>query len=121
MIDIDDFGNYNFQNTFEKGNNVLKGINEILQLNIEPIEWKKLDGDEFLFTVEGSFDEHTKALTSAMVSVYNDYGLTLSLGLIELEEKKEWKDTIAELRGNLFTAKIQGKNKICISYEICTD
>lgn len=114
IIDIDNFSEFNLNNSFECGNKLLINLEELINLHIKPNDYRKLDGDEFLFSVRGTFEHNKSSIIKLMSEVEKKLNITISLGLIESKNKYSFKRIITELKINLLVAKQNGKNKIFI-------
>ncbi len=114
IIDIDNFTEFNLNNSFECGNKLLINFEELINLHIKPYEYRKLDGDEFLFSVKGTFEDNKSSLIQLMSDVKEKLNITISFGLLESKNKYSFKRIITELKMNLLIAKQNGKNKIFI-------
>ena len=121
IIDIDNFGLFNLEHSFEKGNNLLIDLEKLLSTILKPYDWRKLDGDEFLFIMNGNFESNKQEILHAMNDAEKKYGVTISVGLLELDTGYSFKQVIFDLKKNLIIAKEEGKNKICLDNEICAN
>lgn len=121
IIDIDNFSFYNLNNSFESGNRLLNNAEDLITEQLQPHKWRRLDGDEFLFVILGTFECNKLMLTELMCNIQKKLTITLSLGLLESEITYDFEEIIHRLKHNLLIAKNNGKNKICIDYEVRTD
>lgn len=114
IIDIDNFTEFNLENSFECGNKLLINLEKLINLYIKPYEYRKLDGDEFLFSIKGTFEHNKSSIIQLMSEVEKKLNITISFGLLESKTKYSFKKVITELKMNLLIAKHNGKNRIFI-------
>ncbi len=114
LIDIDNFYSYNLKNSFEQGNELLKNLEIRLVESLNPIEWRKLDSDEFLFSLHGNFIENRILITEALKRINREFKINLSIGIKESISECTFKELIFTLKSSLLIAKQNGKNIICV-------
>ena len=115
LIDIDEFTSFNLSNSFEKGNIMLNELEGVATTILSPIEWRKLDADEFIFYLHGSFKDNKHNLSTLLLKCEHNLGITISIGLAESTKYLNFEQVINQLRVNLLTAKKYGKNKMCLT------
>lgn len=114
LIDIDDFTTFNLINGFEKGNEILRMLEDISIRALEPNVWRKLDSDEFIFLMDGSFEENRQKFSDLLLNSKKQLKITISIGLSELKFECGFEQIINQLKSNLLIAKCNGKNKFCL-------
>ncbi|HTJ48698.1 MAG TPA: GGDEF domain-containing protein [Cyclobacteriaceae bacterium] len=115
LIDIDNFTAYNQINGFEKGNDILIEFLKLGQKTLNPKTWGKFGSDEYLFVLNGSFNEHNHSIFELLKRSKEVLNITISIGVSEQVVNVEVKEIINLLRVNLLTAKGHGKNRICVT------
>jgi len=115
LIDIDDFTLFNLSNSFERGNYILHQFKELAKTILCPLDLRKLDADEFIFYLQGSYDENKENLTKLFLESENQLAIKISVGLVESTRIFDYKEVINQLRINILEAKKYGKNKICLT------
>lgn len=114
LIDIDDFTLFNLSNGFQKGNDILNGLEELIQSKLHTTTWQKLNSDEFIFFLHGPFEQNKQKLLDLLTSCQRNLNVTISLGLLELDCKYSFDQIINRLMISLLMAKNHGKNKMCL-------
>lgn len=114
LADIDNFSKFNHEFGYEKGNIILKLLEDLLKEKLTPVFLKRLDSDEFIFQLAGSFNENDKIIFDLLKASYDKLGITISIGLVESDNNFDFKLNIGYLMSNMLIAKKYGKNKICL-------
>ncbi|MBL1233207.1 MAG: GGDEF domain-containing protein [Flavobacteriales bacterium] len=114
LVDIDNFTLFNHKYGYEQGNKVLESLESLINEILTPLFSKRVNSDEFIFKLNGSFEENDKILFD-LLSVVNDrLGITISVGLKEADDKFNYKQNINKIMSAMLIAKRNGKNKICL-------
>ncbi len=114
LIDIDDFTEYNYKNSFDTGNKLLRSFESKLNIKLKSLEYiKYLGTDEFIFKCEGSYSKNAACLTELMSELWDEAGLTISIGILNDEDLLN-EVTIKKLKACLYIVKQNGKNKIYV-------
>lgn len=114
LIDIDDFSEYNYKNSFDTGNKLLRSFESKLNIKLSNLEYiKYLGTDEFIFKCEGSYSENSTSLTKLMSELWDEAGLTISIGILNDEESIN-EIVIKKLKACVHIVKQNGKNKIYV-------
>jgi len=116
LLDIDDFTKYNLTYSFEKGNEILNKIETLIKSLSYLKNYKKIDGDEFLFSCYGEFKRNKTYIFSLMQKIENELHITVSIGAIEsLQTTDNFQELHRDLQLSLLIAKNNGKNKLFIN------
>jgi len=115
LIDIDDFTTYNQINGFEKGNDILVKFLELGENILKPKIWTKFGSDEYLFVINGSFNDNNSSILELFKRNEDFLNITISIGVSEQIVDVEIREVINLLKVNLLTDKAHGKKKICVT------
>jgi len=114
LIDIDNFTQFNHKFGYEQGNKLLEIFEDLINETLNPLFSKRLNSDEFIFQLNGSFKENERVLFDLLSIINVKLGITISIGIAEADENFDYKQNIKYLMSNMLIAKRNGKNKICL-------
>ncbi len=114
LIDIDNFTRFNHKFGYEQGNKLLEIFENLINETLNPLFSKRLNSDEFIFQLNGSFKENERVLFDLLSIIKVKLGITVSIGITETDENYDYKQNIKYLMSNMLIAKRNGKNKICL-------
>ena len=113
LLDIDDFTTYNLLNSYEKGDNILNQLSDIIKRIPALNNLTRVDSDEFLFSCFGNFEMNKENLFLLMQTIQSELKLTVSIGVTERNSFTTSSEYIlSKLKRSLLTAKDFGKNKL---------
>lgn len=114
LIDIDDFTEYNYENSFDSGNAVLGSVESKINVKLNSLEYvKHIGSDEFIFKCEGPYSKNSTNLLKVMNELWDEFKLTISISILNDEETFDER-TIKKLKACLHIVKQNGKNKIYV-------
>ncbi len=120
MFDIDDFKKINDKYGHDVGDLALKMVSKCTaQVLDEGNVFTRWGGEEFLIYLPGvsNKDAAEKAekvrATLAENPYHEDKCLTVSLGVTSLSDGEEFEQALNRADNNLYTAKSEGKNRVC--------
>ena len=122
LLDIDDFKDINDNSGQQTGNNMLKLLAELLDLNINPPGWSaRLEGDEFAVVLPGASLAEAEKIADELLQQSRKsvlpgrallHRLSLSIGIVSTDEQTDDLDNLmihADLA--LRYCKTQGKGR----------
>lgn len=115
LIDIDNFRSFNLKNGFEEGNSALMKFENLATSFLNPTNWKRLGGDEFLFECQGTFEQNKIEISNLLSQSESFLAITCSIGLVELNISVQFEQIINNLKYNMLIAKANGKNQFCLT------
>ena len=118
-LDLDHFKTINDTLGHDAGDNVLRGIGELLPKRIRRSDRAfRTGGEEFLVLLYGAdrengrqFAEDLRRIIEAATFV-SDQSVTASLGVATLESNETWKPWLKRSDENLYRAKTAGRNQV---------
>ncbi|WP_422379601.1 GGDEF domain-containing protein [Marinicellulosiphila megalodicopiae] len=124
MCDLDKFKSINDQFGHEKGDEVIKTVSRLFQLNLRELDTiARWGGEEFLILLPMTdkekgiiIAEKLRDIIQRHVFTYNDktFNTTVSMGLYQINTTDSINDAISAADNNLYKAKALGRNQ-CIS------
>lgn len=114
LLDIDNFSEFNKLFGYERGNRLLIETEITLQESLKPLYAAKLNSDEFIFHLNGSFLENKNSLLFLLSNLNKKFDITASIGILEVRRNFDFDKIINHLMTNMLYAKINGKNKIYV-------
>jgi diguanylate cyclase (GGDEF)-like protein len=120
MIDIDDFKSYNDTFGHPEGDELLRGVGEILKKNLRATDLVcRYAGDEFCLVVSDLAQDDVQKVAQKIISAVEAFPfkrkVTVSIGIAMFEEGLSKKDFIKKADTALYQAKHSGKNQAVIS------
>ena len=122
LLDLDHFKRVNDAHGHGVGDQVLKGITEIINLRIRVTDsLYRIGGEEFVVVLEGADREHAAHLAEQMRTLVEvnelvpDPGITISLGVAELRAGETAGDWLHRADEALYRAKDAGRNATSVS------
>lgn len=112
LIDIDNFTDFNLKYGYEKGNELLVSVESALLELLKPNYSARLNSDEFVFHLNASFGDSKGQLLFLLSELSIKFGITVSIGLLEVEKTLDFDKIINHLMKNMLFAKMSGKNMI---------
>jgi len=121
MIDVDDFKAINDRYGHSKGDSALRMLADYLQkemANKKDAEVGRWGGEEFMIYLAGYSNADVIKLAEKIVADVSDLTsesckITVSIGVTNHHEYESVLGTIDRVDGLLYTAKNDGKNKVC--------
>lgn len=119
MLDLDHFKQVNDKFGHEAGDEVLKGVANIMKNDLRKTDMLfRLGGEEFLVLLRGAnlqvatgLAEKIRNKVEKSVLLVN-YEITVSLGVSELSSVQTWKEWVNDCDKNLYSAKRKGRNNV---------
>jgi diguanylate cyclase (GGDEF)-like protein len=126
MADIDNFKQANDTYGHQSGDLILKEVAQIVQSKCRQTDVvARYGGEEFVAMLSGArgkdaaeVGEKIRAAVEAKKFRFGDatYGATISIGVAEYSNDETKDDLISKADKALYSAKRNGKNKVCIGY-----
>jgi diguanylate cyclase (GGDEF)-like protein/PAS domain S-box-containing protein len=119
MMDIDGFKSYNDHLGHVEGDELLKKFSLTVHLNLREIDiFCRYGGDEFVVILPGTGKEEAvlvaEKIRKAVENASFQRPVTLSIGVVEYQEKMTRHDLIFNADKALYKAKNLGKNRVCV-------
>jgi len=114
LLDIDDFGSFNSQNSYEKGNYILKDLSAFGKDILQPKYWVHVGSDEFYFSLHDKEISKDSLIFRFMQKIELELKITVSIGILIKDSNISYKEAFIRLKSNVQIAKSQGGNKIVL-------
>lgn len=114
LLDIDNFGEYNYKFTYEKGNEIIEKLTHLGNEIIEPKYWLRVGSDEFYFSLNEKEIDEQSMLFKFMRKIQNELDITVSIGIVRGNSNLNHQSLFQRLKYNVQIAKLNGKNKISL-------
>ena len=123
LIDIDDLKPINDELGHDVGDQVIEAVGNALQENTTAGDLSiRLGGDEFLLFTENADENHLEAIGKKLISTLNKTsyaghsGINVSIGADICRSERSLKDTLKLVDAVLYHAKLDGKNRVDVSW-----
>ena len=120
MIDIDNFKSYNDDFGHLEGDNLLREIAKLLEQALRKVDIAcRYAGDEFVMILPETNSVGAETVARRIMKRMEDLllkrAVTLSIGIAQYSSPMDRTELILKADTALYTAKKEGKNKICIN------
>lgn len=124
LMDLDGFKGINDNFGHLRGDDVLKKISLILSRNFDSMYIGRFGGDEFMAGVPCSTRKEIKSIAEKIISEVEGLNISIdkkgnplgiSIGVLELKEKRILRDTFIDVDENLYKAKTEKGSSYFIS------